>query len=104
MPAKHSALAALCGTEFVLLVGAGAGRRDHRFRGVLARLSRLVLVAVVAIVVLWAHYGFHFHASADGHDAFNRAVPGKLAELKLVHWRKAITFADQWHLLPRAYL
>lgn len=104
LAAKHSALAGLCGIAFVLLVGAGSGWRDRRFRGVLARLGRLVLVAVVAVVVLWAHYGFHFHASADGHDAFNRAMPDKIAELKLAHWRAAIAFADQWQLLPRAYL
>ena len=49
-------------------------------------------------------YGLHFHAGADGSDAFNRPIAEKIDELKLPHWRNAIAFADEYQLLPRAYL
>ena len=102
--AKHSALAGLCGLFAGLLFVGALGWRDGRWRGLLARLGKLGVVGVLALAVLWSLYGLHFHAARDGSDAFNRPMADKIAELKLDSWREGITFADRWHLLPRAYL
>jgi hypothetical protein len=104
LAAKHSALAGLCGVYGVLLCACALGWRDRRWRGVLGRVGKLAAASAIAVAVLWALYGFHFHAAADGSDAFNRPMAGKLAELNLAAWREGIAFADRWHLLPRAYL
>lgn len=102
--AKHSALAAGIGLVALLAVAALVAARDTGIAMALRRLSRLALAGVLAIVVLWAQYGFHFHAAPDGSDAFNRAMPDKIAEIHTAPLREAIAFADHWHLLPRAYL
>ncbi len=102
--AKHSALAGLGGLAAVLLVACAFGWREGRVRGVLLRVGKSCAVGLLAVVVLWAQYGFRFHAAPDGSDGFNRPTEGKIAELKLGHWRGGIAFADRWHLLPRAYL
>lgn len=102
--AKHSALAGLCGLFGVLLLACALGWREGRWRGVFGRLARVGVVAALAVGVLWALYGFHFHAATDGSDAFNRPMAEKIAELKLAPWREGIAFADRWHLLPRSYL
>jgi hypothetical protein len=102
--AKHSALAGSAGAVAALLIAALLGWRSERWRGGLMRTAKLALACCLAVAVLWAQYGFHFHAGADGSDAFNRPMPDKIAELKIAHWRVAVDLADRWHLLPRAYL
>ena len=103
--AKHSALAGLAGLGIGLLLAAllgwrgGGGAREAGLR-----LLKLLACGLLAVAVLWAQYGFRFHAAPDGRDAFNRAMPDKVAELRLPHWRTAIAFADAHRLLPRAYL
>ena len=104
LTAKHSALAGLCGLFAVLLGACALGWREERWRSVAARLSKLGVVAALAVAVLWTFYGWHFHAGADGSDAFNRSMADKIAELKIDGWREGIAVADRWHLLPRAYL
>lgn len=113
--AKHSALAGLAGLFAVLSCACVVGvyrrgdptvdaPRSPAWRDVLLRGVKVSCVAALALTVLWALYGFHFHAAPDGIDAFNRAMPDKIAEVGSAVWRAAIAFADQWHLLPRAYL
>src|SRR5690606_17334138 len=65
---------------------------------------QLLASAALAVLVLWAFYGFHFHAGPDGADAFNRPMADKIAELNLPGWREGIRFADGYRLLPRAWL
>lgn len=102
--AKHSALAGLAGLGLGLLVVALLGWRGGGAREAGTRLLKLLACGLLAVAVLWAQYGFRFHAAPDGSDAFNRPMPEKIAELRLPHWRGAIAFADEYHLLPRAYL
>lgn len=113
--AKHSALAGLCGLFAIMLCACTVGwhRREdggneilrwEPWRVVLIRIGKLGCVAALAVAVLWALYGFHFHAAADGSDAFNRTMSGKIADLQVPYWGAGIAFADHWHLLPRAYL
>lgn len=101
---KHSALAGLAGLGVGLLVAALLGWRTGGARETGARLLKLLACGVLALAVLWAQYGFRFHAAPDGADAFNRPMAEKIGELRLPHWRGAIAFADQHRLLPRAYL
>ncbi|MFI5184590.1 MAG: hypothetical protein ACHQNV_09340, partial [Vicinamibacteria bacterium] len=103
--AKHSALAGLAG------IAAAGGLavlvpsiRGHPLRAAAERSGKLALAALLAFALLWAQYGFHFHAAPQEADGFNRAMPDKIADLKIEHWRRGIAFADRWHLLPRAYL
>ncbi|MCJ0825610.1 tetratricopeptide repeat protein [Luteimonas sp. 50] len=102
--AKHSALAGLAGLGLGLLVVALLGWRGGGAREAGTRLLKLLACGLLAVAVLWAQYGFRFHAAPNGSDAFNRPMPEKIAELRLPHWRGAIAFADEYHLLPRAYL
>ena len=102
--AKHSALAGLVGLFAALASFCFLGWRAGRWRGVLDRFLKVAVIAALAVACLWSLYGLRFHAAPDGSDAFNRAMPDKIAELKLDAWREGIEFADRWHLLPRAYL
>ncbi|MBO9716231.1 MAG: hypothetical protein J7507_05340 [Pseudoxanthomonas sp.] len=102
--AKHSALAGIGGIVAVLGVAALSAWRVQGISGVAVRLAKLAAALLLAVVVLWAQYGFHFHAGTDGSDGFNRDLAGKLAEINSVHWREGIAFADRWQLLPRSYL
>ncbi|TNJ32854.1 phospholipid carrier-dependent glycosyltransferase [Arenimonas terrae] len=100
---KHSALAGLAGLGLVLGIGVLAGLR--RSAGEFARrLLRVGIAGLLGVALLWAMYGFHFHAGPDGSDGFNRGMADKVADLNIPHWREGIAFADATHLLPRAYL
>ncbi|MET0580897.1 MAG: hypothetical protein ABWZ08_02870, partial [Pseudoxanthomonas sp.] len=99
--AKHSALAGVAGIVLVLVVAALSCWRSESWRGVFARLGKLALAGLLGVAVLWAQYGFHFHASADGGDGFNRSMADKIDDLNIAHWRQGIAFADRAHLLPR---
>lgn len=101
---KHSALAGVAGIAAVLAVAALWGFRQGGVRTVAVRVAKLGLAALLSLVVLWAQYGFRFNAGPDGSDAYNRAMPDKIADLNIPHWRDGIAFADRHRLLPRAYL
>lgn len=103
LAAKHSALAGIGGLGIGLVIAALWGSRQGRGE-LVQRMAQLALAAVLAIALLWSMYGMHFHAGADGRDAFNRPIADKIDELKLPHWKGAIAFADEYRLLPRAYL
>lgn len=100
---KHSALAGLAGLGLLSVVMAllpaatGAPGRGRR-------LLQVVFAGVVGLTLLWAQYGFHFHAGRDGSDKFNMAMPEKIAGLQVASLRSAIAFADDARLLPRSYL
>ncbi|MDQ3228271.1 MAG: phospholipid carrier-dependent glycosyltransferase [Pseudomonadota bacterium] len=102
--AKHSALAGLAGLGIGLCLVALWGWRTGGWRETAQRSLKLLACGLLAVVVLWAQYGFRFHAARDGSDTFNRSMPDKIAELRLPHWREGIAFADRHQLLPRAYL
>lgn len=101
---KHSALAGVAGIAAVLAVAALWGYRKGGLRTVAMRASMLGVAALLSLTLLWAQYGLHFHAGPDESDAFNRAMPDKIADLNIPHWREGIAFADRHQLLPRAYL
>lgn len=104
LASKHSALAGIAGIAAVLALAVPVGLGDDRLRGVLRRAAMLATAALLSLAVLWSAYGFRFHAGPDGSDAFNRAMPDKIADLNIAHWREGIAFADRHRLLPRAYL
>jgi hypothetical protein len=101
---KHSALAGVAGIAVVLAVAALWGFRQGGLRTVAMRTAQLALAALLSLVILWAQYGLRFNAGPDGSDAYNRAMPDKIADLNIPHWREGIAFADHHRLLPRAYL
>ncbi len=108
LAAKHSALpgvAALGLFAATAAVAQWARARAHRAPPALpTRFVMLLAVAAIAIALLWAMYGFHFHAGPDGSDRFNQPMPEKIAALFSARWRALIGFLDEWRLLPRSYL
>ena len=102
--AKHSALAGLMGVGGVLVVAAGAGIRTSGWREGLRRCAKLLAAILLGVAVLWAQYGFRFHADSSGGDAFNLSMEAKVAEVTKPALRGVIAFSDELHLLPRAYL
>lgn len=119
--AKHSALAGLAGLALLMLVAVLLGLRAGRYgaaaadapargrvgvaaREVGRRALRVAAAGILGMVLLWAGYGLRFHAGPDGSDAFNRAMPDKVADLAIPQWQQGIAFADRWQLMPRAYL
>jgi hypothetical protein len=71
-----------------------------------AQASRLVgavaIIGIVAVAVLGAFYGFHFHPKA-GVDAGTRVVE-YAGRLKSPVQAKMIQTAARWRLLPQSYL
>ncbi|MEP6907542.1 MAG: hypothetical protein ABI858_06120 [Pseudoxanthomonas sp.] len=102
--AKHSALPGIAGIALVLAAAALWSWRRQSARIAFARLGKLALAGLLGVAVLWAQYGFQFHAGVDGNDGFNRAMADKIADLNLSHWRDGIGLADHLQLLPRSYL
>lgn len=101
---KHSALAGLGGLAVCALLGWLWQLRNVAWRANARRAAQLACAALIAVALLWAQYGFRFHPHADGSDGFNRAMPDKIADLRTPAPRAVIQFADDLHLLPRAYL
>ena len=106
LAAKHSALPGLAGICVFTTAAAAfaAPAAGGRLRGLPARALRLLLAGAAALAVLWACYGFRFHAAPDGSDLFNRPMADKIADLQIPLWRGLIEKADSWRLLPRSYL
>jgi 4-amino-4-deoxy-L-arabinose transferase-like glycosyltransferase len=67
------------------------------------RLAGSVIVSVlIAVVVLWASYGFRFAARPDGLQ-LNPGFAEWVGQLKPIE-AHLVSFAGQWHLLPESYL
>jgi 4-amino-4-deoxy-L-arabinose transferase-like glycosyltransferase len=111
---KHSAillfpiLMLLCAAEVMLNRQAIDKNADVDSKPSRARLTlRLgvasVAIALVAVTMLWAFYGFRYAARPDG----NQIVPPTAVFLKGLHQPReadTIAFAERYHLLPEAYL
>ena len=93
LASKHSALAGLGGLGIGLVIAALCGWRLGG-REIMRRVAQLAVAALLSVMLLWSMYGLHFHAGADGRDAFNRPITAKIDELTLPHWRNALVFAD----------
>ncbi len=109
LAAKHSALPGLAGIGGFCALAALWQWWNHRqvpgqHRALLTRAGALSVVALLAVTTLWAFYGFHFHAGADGSDDFNRAMAAKLGDLRVERWRDLLTLLDRWQILPRSYI
>ncbi len=68
------------------------------------RLGQLLLMGVLSVVLLWACYGFQYHASPGGSDPFNRTLEAKIDDLSTPHWQGMLRAVDDLQLLPRAYI
>ncbi len=112
LAAKHSAillfpiLLLLCAAEVMLnrqAINAGAGSKPSRAGTTLRLSAASVAIALVAVTVLWASYGFRYAARPDG----NQIVPPTAVYLKGLPQppeASAIGFAERHHLLPESYL
>lgn len=104
LAAKHSALpgVAALGLALLVLVLAGAWRLGAGEGA--QRLVKLSACVLVSVCVVWASYGFRFHAGPDGSDHYNRPMADKLADLERPWMAGTVAFADRYRLLPRPYL
>ncbi len=104
LASKHSALAGLAALGLGLILVMVWQSRAAGGRESLKRLGQLLVVALLAVAVLWAHYGLRFHTSPDGSDPFNREISAKIDDLQRPLFRSLLSTADQYRLLPRPYL
>jgi dolichyl-phosphate-mannose-protein mannosyltransferase len=105
---KHSAplivLPLLLGCVAVL-----AWQVGHK-QPVARQLLGLAAASVLSLAVLWSAYGFHYHESpglnAQGQpvETFNRPLTAKIGDLRSPTMRRALTIAQNLHLVPRAYI
>ncbi|TVQ36273.1 MAG: phospholipid carrier-dependent glycosyltransferase [Wenzhouxiangella sp.] len=101
---KHSALAGLAALGLGLVLVLAWQSRRAGLRVSIKRLCQLTVVALLAVAVLWAHYGLRFHTSPDGSDPFNREISAKIEDLHRPVLRTILGTADEYRLLPRPYL
>ena len=101
---KHSALAGLGALALLAVAGWLWQLPAVSTRERLRRALQLVVSGVLALTLLWAQYDFRFAPRADGGEAFNRPLSGKLADLDGAFAAEGIAVADRLQLLPRAYL
>ena len=101
---KHSAVAGLAGLALMLLVAAALAWRSSTPGAGRRATLQAITVAVLGLGTLWAMYGGHFHADANGGDHFNRSMQDKVADLQIPAWRTLIGTADSLHVAPRSYL
>jgi len=106
---KHSAilifpiLLALAAVELVRgRADGGTEERMGRMRLAVRFLGAIAVIGILAVVILWSSYGFHFHPRA-GVDASAR-VTEYAGQLKNPVQTKMILAAQRWHLLPQSYL
>jgi hypothetical protein len=105
---KHSAplivLPLLLGCAGILVWRAGHKQAVGR------QALGLVAACGLGMVVLWSTYGFHYRESpglnAQGQPAetFNRPLAAKISDLHSPTMRRALTIAQNLHLVPRAYI
>jgi hypothetical protein len=64
----------------------------------------------LGVVVLWGTYGFHYRESpglnpqGQPAETFNRPLTAKIGDLHSPTMRRALTIAQNLHLVPRAYI
>jgi hypothetical protein len=103
--AKHSALPGLIGIGVLLLgVALWPDRQRQSATRTGARLGRLAAAVLLAVAVLWASYGFQYHATRQGSDPFNKPFQAKIDDLSSPTQRAVLHAVDRMHLLPRPYL
>ena len=107
LAAKHSGILVFPVLIALALCELWAKRRHQSsqislFRDTARRAGSLVVVAAMAIFILWASYGFHFHPR-PGIDAEAR-VADYSARLTSPLQKNLITGFARWRLLPESYL
>ncbi|WP_223789275.1 ArnT family glycosyltransferase [Marinicella meishanensis] len=101
---KFSALPGVLAIYLVLVFLALKSLAQKRHQPALKRLGATVLVGVLSILLLWASYGFQYHASPDGGDPFNRSLTAKIDDLSNPSMQSLLLAIDQSRLLPKAYV
>jgi len=99
--AKHSGILLAVIVPTLLFADAIFFSPRQRSRTLLRNAGVLLLVAAIALTVLWAAYGFRYAARPGGAAVW---TPPRLAE---AHGRVATKFipqAEHWRVLPEAYL
>ena len=104
LAAKHSALPGLAAIGLLSLIICLRPIFRGKVKLGLNRLLKLGMAAILALVVLWATYGFQYHSSAGAKDAFNRSLDLKIADLNTGIWKDLVSIMDQSRLFPRAYV
>jgi hypothetical protein len=110
LASKHTGILVFPMLALLLICEAAASGGSGRFGGRAARMGRkalklagvLVAVGVIAVVVLWAFYGFRYRARPDG---LNLVPPLAVYVQQLKPSEAAgISLLARWHILPESYL
>lgn len=101
---KFSALPGVVAIYLILFAVALKPLFSNTFKAVLKPLGLLLLAGVFSVVLLWASYGFQYHASPDGSDPFNRPLVAKIEDLSESPYKSMLHWLDQSQLLPKAYV
>lgn len=99
---KHIALAIVATIILLGLAMALSGKACRRTR--VQRVLRVLAIAVVAWMVLWSQYRFHFRESPGGRETFNRPLADKIADVNSPTLRRTLSTMEKLHVLPRPYL
>lgn len=100
---KHSALPGVLAVGIACVLVALWPLLRRRWRSATRAFGQLVIALLIGVCVLWAQYGFRYHASPEGDDPFNKPLAAKIDELNVRALPDVLRRIDQWHLLPRSY-
>ncbi|HWR13709.1 MAG TPA: glycosyltransferase family 39 protein [Terriglobales bacterium] len=92
---------AIC--DYFLSRKGSASETEERRLGVLYYVGALAIVAVVALAILWAFYGFRYAARPAGLQ-LNPPSAQYIAQLSRPNEAKVLTTMARFHLLPESYL
>jgi hypothetical protein len=101
--AKHSGLVAAvaCVAYAVLAIASSGSAMRGLTRG--RATAQALVVAVGAVALLWALYGFRFTETRTGEEAFNRPLSAKIDDLGSPGSRRVLAVMSASHVVPRAY-
>lgn len=68
------------------------------------RTTKLLAVALGALLILWSLYFFRSAESSTGHEAFNRPLENKIADIHTPVYRVVLKGMVATHAVPRAYI
>jgi len=103
LAAKHTAV--LLFPMLFMLAGTEVFRSEKSSRSLqIKRFAvSLVAIAVIALTILWAFYGFRYQARPDGLQ-LNPPMAESLSNLSRPHEARLLAGVAHWHLLPESYI
>jgi 4-amino-4-deoxy-L-arabinose transferase-like glycosyltransferase len=108
LAAKHTGILVFPMLVLLAICEVALGRRENKpGTGTGKRMAQLAaalaLIALIAVTVLWATYGFRYQARPDG-LRLNPPLAESLQHLSRPRDAQILSLAARWHALPESYL